>query len=170
MKVENLDINDVNFLRELKCELNSQKSLWILNPRHYQVQHDKFVLTGNEYSEYFLAILEGEEIGVFENSNHGLMVLKEILLEYYKQEEEEIKEICIYSLDNINPNLNLKCFFGEYEQQYSNSFLTKKACEKHINSYKHHYRNPEPSLQYMDRNSEVKMLLEILSKIDIIEE
>lgn len=170
MKVSNLTEEDIKFLKELKHELNTQDNRITANPRFYQIQSEKFV--GNVYKEgeYFEVLHDGESIGIFEYSRDGVEELKQHLREYYDEDEEklkEIEEIETYNLDNSE--LNLECIVGDYEHVYVNAFLTEKACKRHIEGNKHHYRNPVDYLQFAFRNPELERVLDILSKIEVEE-
>lgn len=168
MKIKNLTAEDIKFLKELKHELNTQDNRITANPRFYQVQHDKFVGSAYKEGEYFEALHDGESLGIYEYSKDGVEEIKKCLREYYDEDEEklkEVEEIETYSLDNSE--LGLECIIGNYEHVYSNAFLTEKACKRHIEGNKHHYRNPIDYLQHAFRNPELEKVLEILSKIEI---
>lgn len=171
MKVKNLNEEDIEFLKELKKELNTQDNRFTAKPYFYQVQSKKFVANIHEEGNYFEAISESESIGIYEYSKEGVEKLKEVLREYDGEcgENEEkmaiIEEIDLYNLDN--KKLDLECYVGDFEEVYTNAFLTEKACKEHIKANKHHYRNPMDYLSYGFRNPELMKLLEILSKIEI---
>ena len=168
MKINNLTAEDVKFLKELKHELNTQDNRATANPRFYQIQHDRFVTSCDGYGNYFAAIFEGEDFGVYTNNQEGVEELKNDLILNYDEEIEEITSLTVENLNN--ETLDLKCYLGDYEHVYLNAFLTERACKEHIEANRHHYRNPVDYLNYGFRNPELEKVLEILSKIEIMEE
>lgn len=169
MIISNLTVEDIKFLKDLKQELNTQSNRMTANPRFYQIQHDVFIPSIDGDGNYFEAVVDGERLGIYTNDNKGLEELKDILLLNYDEEDlEDIEEINSLNLEELdNKSLDLKCYVGDYKHVYDNAFLTEKACKQHIESNKHHYRNPMDYLSYAFRNPELNQLLEILSKIEI---
>ena len=172
MKIKNLTAEDVKFLKELKHELNTQDNRITANPRFYQIQHDVFVVSCDGEGNYFEAVCDGEGLGVYTYDDIGLLELKDILLvncdEENLDDNEEINSLTLEELDN--DSLDLKCYGGDYEHVYLNAFLTERACKEHIEANRHHYKNPVDYLSYGFRNPELEKVLEILSKIEIMEE
>ncbi len=169
MKISNLTKEDVKFLRELKQELNTQDNRMTANPRFYQIQHDIFIPSCNNFGKYFEAVKSGESFGIYAYDEEGLEDLKDVLLADYDEEySEDVKEINSLTLDNLdNDTIGLKCHAGNYEHIYLNAFLTERACKEYIAANKHHYQNPVDYLNYAFRNPELEKVLEILSKIEI---
>ena len=172
MIINNLTADEIKFLINLKHELNTQSSRMTANPRIYQVRHEKFKADVNEEGNYFEAEYEGEVLGIFEWTQEGVEELKSILREYTDDDNiETLKEIGNISLEDLeNRNIGLSCVNGDFEYVYSNAFLTEKACREHIECNRYHYRNPIDYLNYAFRNPELEKVLEILSKIEIMEE
>lgn len=172
MKINNLTAEDVKFLKELKHELNTQDNRATVNPRFYQIQHEKFVASFDGEGNYFEAVHHGESLGIYTYDDEGLEELKDVLLADYDEEySEDVGEINSLKLEKLdNDSLDLKCYGGDYEHVYVNAFLTERACKKHIEANRHHYRNPVDYLSYGFRNPELEKVLEILSKIEIMEE
>lgn len=172
MKINNLTAEDVKFLKELKHELNTQDNRITANPRFYQIQHDRFVASCDGYGNYFAAVIDGEDFGVYTNDQEGVEKLKnDLILNYDEGFSKEIEEITLLTVENLNnETLDLKCYPGDYEHVYLNAFLTERGCKEHIEANGHHYRNPVDYLSYGFRNPELEKVLEILSKIEILEE
>lgn len=172
MKIKNLTAEDVKFLKELKHELNTQDNRMTANPRFYQIQHDRFVPSIDGDGNYFEAVRDGESLGIYTYDDEGLEELKDVLLADYDEEySEDVEEINSLKLEKLdNDSLDLKCYPGDYEHVYLNAFLTERACKEHIEANRHHYRNPVDYLSYGFRNPELEKVLEILSKIEIMEE
>lgn len=172
MKINNLTAEDVKFLKELKHELNTQDNRATANPRFYQIQHEKFVASFDGEGNYFEAVCYGESLGIYTYDDEGLEELKDVLLADYDEEySEDVEEINSLKLEKLdNDSLDLKCYLGDYEHVYLNAFLTERACKEHIEANRHHYQNPVDYLSYGFRNPELEKVLEILSKIEIMEE
>ena len=172
MKINNLTAEDVKFLKELKHELNTQDNRATANPRFYQIQHEKFGASFDGDGNYFEAVRDGESLGIYAYDDEGLEELKDVLLADYDEEySEDVEEINSLKLEKLdNDSLDLKCYGGDYEHVYVNAFLTERACKKHIEANRHHYRNPVDYLSYGFRNPELEKVLEILSKIEIMED
>lgn len=167
MKIKNLTAEDVKFLKELKHELNTQDNRMTINPRFYQIQHDRFVPSIDGDGNYFEAVYDGESLGIYAYDDEGLEELKDTLFAFYEN-AEEINSLTLDELDN--DLLDLKCYGGDYEHVYLNAFLTERACKEHITANRHHYKNPVDYLSYGFRNPELEKVLKILSKIEIMEE
>lgn len=171
MIINNLTTEDIKFLKELKHELNTQSSRMTANPRLYQVRHEKFEADVNEEGDYFQAEYEGEVLGIFDWTQEGVEELKSILRESADDDIGTLEEIGNISLEDLeNRNIGLRCVNGDFRYVYSNAFLTEKACKRHIEQNRHHYRKPVDYLSYAFRNPEMETLLGILSKIEIKEE
>lgn len=171
MKISNLTMDEMKFLKELKHELNTQSNRMTANPRIYQIRHEKFQPDVNSEGDYFEAVYEGESLGIFEYTSEDVEELKSILRENTDDDIETLEEIGNISLENLeNRNIRLRCVNGDFKHIYSNAFLTEKACREHIECNRHHYRNPVDYLNYAFRNPEMEKLLRILSKIEIKEE
>ena len=172
MKINNLTAEDVKFLKELKHELNTQDNRITANPRFYQIQHDRFVASFDGDGNFFEAVCDGESLGIYTYDDEGLEELKDVLLADYDEEySEDVEEINSLKLEKLdNDSLNLKCYGGDYEHVYVNAFLTERACKEHIEANRHHYQNPVDYLSYGFRNPELEKVLEILSKIKIMED
>lgn len=172
MKIKNLTAEDVKFLKELKHELNTQDNRMTANPRFYQIQHDRFVASFDGDGNYFEAVYAGESLGIYTYDDEGLEELKDVLLADYDEEySEDVEEINSLKLEKLdNDSLDLKCYGGDYEHVYVNAFLTERACKEHIEANRHHYENPVDYLSYGFRNPELEKVLEILSKIEIMED
>ena len=109
---------------------------------------------------------------MYTNDQEGVEELKnDLILNYDEESSKEIEEITSLTVENLNnETLDLKCYPGDYEHVYLNAFLTERACREHIATNRHHYENPVDYLSYGFRNPELEKVLEILSKIEIVEE
>ena len=117
MKINNLTAEDVKFLKKLKHELNTQDNRITANPRFYQIQHDRFVTSCDGYGNYFAAVIDGEDFGVYTNDQEGVEELKnDLILNYDEESSKEIEEITSLTVENLNnETLDLKCYPGDYE-------------------------------------------------------
>ena len=165
MKTIKLTDEMYNFLIELSKEMSTQDLRCTAMPYFFQVESDRMRITaegcGIEAWHFDGNMLETDEeirTAIFEYKEWD-EDLEEDINKYEELDGGEIEEILIEAgYRKVN---------YEYENVYTNSFLTEKACKQHIKANSYHYNNPQDYLTHAFRNPELEKVIEfILSLTD----
>jgi hypothetical protein len=168
-KIE-LPKEDYEFLKELQHELNAQDTDYQNDPVYWSVMEKREVLT-RDY--------DGEPRVPFDDGAYSLKELLELVKENIEnyveniQEEwkeidkEDIEEIACFAydrlgFDNIYYNDIYYVKVEDCISQFSGAFLTKRACQQHIDQNRYHYDEPHTYANTAYRNYELERLLKIL--------
>jgi hypothetical protein len=150
------------FLINLSNELNTQNNRATATPYFFQIQDEEEFSVG-----------EGQgEVGWFCD---GTIIrtqdeIKEAIFEYKgweigcKSDEKSFAKMKCYDKENILEE-NYRKIYTSSRNVYINAFLTEKACKKHIEANKHHYKKPIDYLSYAFRNPELEKVLEFLKTL-----
>lgn len=173
MKIE-ISKEDYDFLKELQHELNTQETDGQADPIFWSV-----VEKTEEVSR------EGEPRIPFDDGAYTLQELIELVNENIEDYDQRIQDEWAYEIDREDAEevARFACDRLEYDNicwdniyyvrevervsQYSGAFLTKRACQKHIEQNKHHYCEPHTFANTAYRNYELERLLKILKTIKL---
>lgn len=132
----NITVEDIDFLRDLQLELNTQDTCGNCDPRYFTVRDDITEPTWSEIAEFFvISGDEGEEIGRIE------------------------REVDAGDLDCVPAHT--RTYVPE-----NTLFLTLRECEEHIKHNRHHYTNPRTYVQTAWRSPQFERLIKILQQVD----
>lgn len=164
----NLNKEDLEFLKNLQNELNTQEKDFHASPRFWVVaEHKKEFGIDSEYSDG-QAIVDSDG-----NEWDDIDDFKDYLIDNYYFSLSEIEDI--KSFDEILSLIENDEFTLEYYRENKNAivpstmFLTKKSCQKHIELNHYHYTQPHTYAMTAWRSPEVKRLLKVLREIDFEE-
>lgn len=131
-----ITVEDLDFLRDLQFELNTQDTCGNRDPRFWTVQDSVFEPTWSENAEYYLIVDdEGEEVG---RVNY---------------------EIDAGDLDCV-PMHERRAVVED------TLFLTLRECREHIERNRHHYKRPRTYAQTAWRSPQFERLISILQQVD----
>lgn len=182
---------DIEFLKDLQHQLNTQSTVGQADPRFWVVKQ-KVKVSGIEsgYGE------DGSEV-IYDCDTIGETM--EEVVEYIKECDDEVKvEIekaivyfnrgtdrevhCVDMYDLVQYMIDYLefdayslyvCNYREVDEIVENTFfLTLEECEKHIEKNRYHYREPYPYAMTGWRSPQVERLWKILqeSNFDLLEE
>ena len=175
MKIE-ISKEDYDFLKELQHELNTQETDGQADPIFWSVVEKHEVLSRSCYGSPRVPCDDGaytlEEL---------LELVKENIEDYDQEvrdewqnnvDKEDIEEVAEFvcermGYDNIYYN---DIYYVEDKDRiatYSGAFLTKRACQQHIEQNRHHYCEPHTFANTAYRNYELERLLKILKTIKL---
>lgn len=174
-----LTAEDAQFLHDLGNKIASQDDLGTRKPVMWTIQEDITITSSDDDYDVIEVCDDVDHIFTCETC--------EEILDYFKNEEdlEDIDESVLESLeeaaeygspqdliDELNDELGrdyriyfAKKTYGIVENAY---FLTREACEKHIEENGYHYNNPVPYCASNWRNPEMEQLVRILTSVDWI--
>ena len=157
--------NDIKFLKELANELKTQDNLCTAKPLVHQIMENEY-----EYG-YDLDYAEGRAMLISEESEpfHTAEEAKEWLNEWNEPDDDLIGCEDFEDIENWCEERKIRCSIIGYKkkEKYQNAFLTRKACEKHIQQNYYHYEQDKDTICYTNhgwRNPELQRLLEIVEK------
>jgi predicted CopG family antitoxin len=150
------------FLINLSHELNTQNNRFTATPYIFQIQDEE------EFSV-------GEGVGEVAWFYDGTIIrtedeIKEVIFEYIgwdinnESDEESYAKMDWYDKEEILHE-NFQKIYMSTRNVYINAFLTEKACVKHIELNKHHYKKPIDYLSHAFRNPELEKVLEFLKTL-----
>jgi hypothetical protein len=154
-------------LIELATEMTTQDPRGTRMPHMFQVQQQKRVYDWGCNGDVRIWVDDGQEIETFKD-----------LCEYMENrnidfpnvlEFEDIWEDTYATIEWNDSEYDLQEFISEfcpdlqelsysYEPEYSNHFLTAKACKAHIASNGYHYTQPVDYLNHAWRNPEMDLI------------
>lgn len=170
---------EIDFLKELQKEMNTQDEFGQANPRYWVIR-DYGEIYGQDLNNpdgYILyCVKDGEEICRFQSA-FGERCIDEIIKFFTEDYPEDFKKEdfkVVYNVNSLMELLEEKGYEGsfnivEYETypKYSGFFLTHKAAEIHLKQNAYHYAdNASTYAMTAWRSSEANMLYEILQHVD----
>jgi len=150
-----LNEEDKVFLTELANKMVTQDRRGTADPYYYTVMVDSYV-----------ASYEG-------NDGDRQFYYSDELLEQYDSidEAKEDWDERGYEKEDIEKMAdNLREIHEDLKHEYKGYFLTKEACERHIEQNKHNYNNPKSYVGYEHRNPEMERLYKIIKSFATIED
>ena len=166
---------DYEFLKELQHELNTQETDCQADPIYWSVMEKREVLTLSS---------DGEPRVPFDDGAYTLEELIELVkenIEDYDQQiqdewkemdKEDIEEVACFACDRLEfDNIYYDNIYyvrdEDHISTFSGAFLTKRACQQHIEGNKHHYDRPRTYANTAYRNYELERLLKILKTMKL---
>ncbi|WP_431785860.1 hypothetical protein [Paenibacillus lactis] len=168
--------DDIQFLKELQTELNTQASDCQASPRFWVIMDYRKVPGHEDYDsgEYEYFHNDGDHVK-FESFND----LKEFIEEYYKEEiddelswylsEGDFEYLWQYIIDNMNNDGYFSSVFVKEEEFIvpNTMFLTKEEAKSHLRLNHYHYTSKAHTYAMTAwRAPKVERLLKILSEFD----
>lgn len=185
--------DDVKFLKELQHKLKNQETDCQAAPRFWGVAETKRIygVDGDFDSNGFQVVVDFETY--FDDDENGLKDFGEHLIERYEEDynkkyaeeygtlEETIQDFedicdlhdwCENWLEEFGYDY-YRSYYRDLENvvsQQTGCFLTKEACERHIELNHYHYTNPHTYAMTAWRNPEFERLMKIIENIEFDEE
>lgn len=141
-----------NSLVELSKKMNKQDNRSTAYPIVFRIKTDIDVVVPEGYGDRESYIIDSEEYSKEE--------AKESFFEDFEEQDEYTdfenyleKELSAHLIESVT------------EHKYKGTFFTEDACENHIKSNKHHYRNPESYVDHAWRNPEMELVQNFLKQL-----
>lgn len=162
---------DIEFLRELQHELNTQDHDGQASPRYWGICQEKTRLLPRDFGEECI-LCDGETFSLEEFVDF----LKENEYNIEHQEEwcaldkNDTFDVVSFAEDVLGFD-DIDIYAREIDKTCinhdSNVFLTKRACQRHIEQYGYHYSKPHTYAMTAWRNPEFERVLRILQTMNI---
>lgn len=167
---------DIQFLKELQNELNTQEHDFQAAPRFWAIMDYRKVPGHEDYDsgEYEYYHNDGDHVAF-----HSFEELKEFIEEYYEDEiddevrwylsEGDFDFLWQYIIDNMNDNGYFGSVFVKEEEFIvpNTMFLTKEEAKRHLELNHHHYTSKAHTYAMTAwRAPKVERLLKILNEFD----
>lgn len=91
--------------------------------------------------------------------------INEVISEYKGQDIDSVKKLEYYEKEEILEEDGWRKIWYDYEYEYSNAFLTEKACKHHIECNAHHYFEGTDYISHAFRNPELETLLKFICQL-----
>lgn len=163
---------DIEFLRELQHELNTQETDGQAQPRYWGIAETKCKPTPEYCGDPYIFLGEGKPLTCKEFVD---FLTDNDYLEGHEEEWEEVdKEDTGNLVSFATYNLQMRSvrevwMDTEYHiiSEDSNVFLTKRACQAHIKANGYHYSKPHTYAMTAWRNPEFERVLNILQTMNL---
>lgn len=170
---------DIEFLRNLQHEMNTQDTVGQRDPRFWVVMEtirkwgydsdyvDDCCIVDNEGNEYHGETLEEVLESFIEDDFEINYERKDFVYIQGYGMITTLEDICEYmELEYNKDNLSV-CYYKDVERIVPDTmFLTKRECEEHIKRNHYHYNKPHPYAMTAWRSPQVEKLYEVLQNID----
>lgn len=170
---------DLDFLKELQHEMQTQDNDGQAAPRFWGIRERKERITKDFYGDdmYIVDSTSGEP-EKYELSDY-VQMLGELIDEEEEPAYEVIDGYAFLDTGDIDDVVNfansmmgrkaMSSSFETYEElsDQTGCFLTKRAAEKHIELNKHHYQNPHTYAMTAWRNPEFERFIKIFENLDL---
>lgn len=160
--MKTIKVNDemYEFLMSLSKEINEQDNRATAMPYFFQVQEKKqFAVPNGCGIEAWH--LDGSLLDTDDEIKEAVFEFKEWDIDsdednekYQNLNELDIEEIMEVNYSKVN---------YDYDEVYSNCFLTSKACDEHIRINRHNLKQPVNYLSHAYRNKEMEMIYKFLT-------
>lgn len=170
----NIEISkeDLEFLKDLQHELNTQDNDGTADPLYWGVLEEKEEYVPEGCGEPRISHDDGSW-----TLEEAVKSVNEVINEYDQDTQDEWKDIWKDNAEDVSYFMRetLKWDFCDvyYVEKvdrisnYSGAFLTKRACKQHIEKNHYHYDNPRTYAMCAYRNYELERLLKILKTIKL---
>ena len=174
MKIE-VSKEDYDFLKELQHELNTQDTDCQADPVYWSVMESREVLTLQYDGDARIPFDDGaysvDEL-VEEINEEIIEYDQDIRDEWHEVDKNDAQEVADFAVDRLGwDNIYNDGIYYVTEEdcisQFSGAFLTKRACQEHIDSNRHHYNEPHTYANTAYRNYELERLLKVLKTMKI---
>lgn len=165
---------DYEFLKELQHELNTQDTDCQADPIYWSVMEKREVLALDGEGEPCIPYDDGaytlEEL--IEDINENIEDYDQQIQDEWKEcDKEEVYDVAYFAAERLGFNVYYKDIYyvedEDYISRFSGAFLTKRACQQHIEGNKHHYDRPRTYANTAYRNYELERLLKILKTMKL---
>lgn len=175
-----MDKKDVNFLKNLQCQLLTQPTDGNRNPRFWGISYDELIWGMDpEYADGWF-VYSGENVCTVGEPDNLQSVMDELLdPDGYGLDKEDFENWDVTDIEDVVKAANevLSVFpshvpltliwYKKIRRVSKNAlFLTKRACQEHIQRYSHRYQNPHTYVMTASDCPEYEQLLKILAKTD----
>lgn len=164
-------------LMKLSKEMTSQDMRGTKMPHMFQVQTNETVAAYPGCGEEVWVNDDGDELEtdeevrlfvhqhIYENDESINHLDDEKAKQVAKERVDEMDEadLCEYLEEECNEGW--RTVSVTTERRYQNTFFTAKACEEHIESNKHHYKEPICYLNHAWRNPEMDLVATFLCEL-----
>ena len=165
---------DYEFLKELQHELNTQETDCQADPIYWSVMEKREVLALEGEGEPRIPYDDGayslEELikDISENIEDYDQAIQDEWKECDKTEAYTVADFATERLGyNVYPNSIYYVQDEDHISTFSGAFLTKRACQQHIDANRYHYREPHTYTNTAYRNYELERLLKILKTMEL---
>lgn len=172
---------DIEFLKELQHELNTQDTDGQADPRYWGIMGRKtvptadcngddwrFVVENEMYTaEEFVEMIDNEYVVQMDGCNAARWnkLKNEILADYYQPYWSDDIPAFIFSATGLNV---YTVDVIEQDFLYENAmFLTKRSAKEHIEKNGYHYENPRTYAMTAWRSPEVERLISIIKNMNV---
>lgn len=174
-----LNQEEIQFLKELQKEMNTQDNAGQADPRYWTIRNYKRIYGDSLNNPEGISIYDADdhteiidvEYRMFCSSEMADDVIKALLENDYALSFEDIELIQnTWNLESLVEALNeLNFTVVEYEEYPSDEgvFLTHKAAQEHLKANSHHYSENAHTYALTAWRSNERMLWDILRKVDL---
>jgi hypothetical protein len=171
MNVE-ISKEDLEFLKDLQHELNTQDNDGTADPLYWGVLEEKEEYVPEGCGEPRISHDDGSW-----TLEEAVESVNEVINEYDQDAQDEWKDIwkddaedvCNFMRETLKWDFCDVYYVEKVDRisNYSGAFLTKRACKQHIEKNHYHYDNPRTYAMCAYRNYELERLLKILKTIKL---
>ena len=170
----NIEISkeDLEFLKDLQHELNTQDNDGTADPLYWGVLEEKEEYVPEGCGEPRISHDDGSW-----TLEEAVESVNEVINEYDQDTQDEWKDIwkddaedvCNFMRETLKWDFCDVYYVEKVDRisNYSGAFLTKRACKQHIEKNHYHYDNPRTYAMCAYRNYELERLLKILKTIKL---
>lgn len=163
---------DIDFLKDLQNELNTQPSDGNANPKYWGIMERKLVPVPSGCGESYIVDNEGDKYTLDE----FIECINEIIVDCDEEVKEEWKcvdktwfdEVLTFAQEFIDSDYDEVNFdLQDVLSHETGCFLTKRAAKEYIEKYSYNHSNPRTYAMTAYRNYEYGRLLKIISEMNI---
>jgi hypothetical protein len=170
----NIEISkeDLEFLKDLQHELNTQDNDETADPLYWGVLEEKEEYVPEGCGEPRISHDDGSW-----TLEEAVESVNEVINEYDQDTQDALKEVwkddaedvCNFMRETLKWDFCDVYYVEKVDRisNYSGAFLTKRACKQHIEKNHYHYDNPRTYAMCAYRNYELERLLKILKTIKL---
>lgn len=162
--------DDIDFLRELQHELNTQEHDCQAAPRYWGICQEKYELLPEGFGDDCL-LYDGE---MYDLDDFVTFLYENGYDEGHEEEwgnvdKKDVVDVISFACDvhGMDVYAVSRTLNDTHIDHDSNVFLTKRACKKHIAQNGYHYSKPRPYAMTAWRNPEFERLINILQTMNI---
>lgn len=176
--MKTIEVSDEMYeqLVALGTEMTTQNMRATAMPHMFQIQTQHKVFDHNLNGNNKCFIYADGDYLVIESPDELINFLKSNNVEYPSDIKEMWEESFYTSEDEKFDGYDLRDFIKEnceyleessysWGQKYENSFFTAKGCKEHIESNRHHYKQPVDYLSHAFRNPEMELVSKFLCEL-----
>lgn len=167
---------DIDFLRKLQHELNTQEDELQAAPRFWGIMEDvEYPSSEDNYDNAYIYSHGDSEVWSHKDAVEWIGDVVDYSYPELQEEWEtevkdnyELDEICEWAKDNLEMDLKM-VYTLNYEKlsSFTGCFLTKRAAKLHLAQNGYHYNNGKTYAMTAWRNPEFERVLNILQTMNI---